>query len=144
MFYVSSINGAQSIYTGKSFRARGQGVSVTEVEPVLSLKGQGVDESRSRNPSKNPYKKIDEPQQRRERAMIASQIMSSPVISLFPSDLVAAGTKVFNEKRFRHIPVSNKEQKLVGIVSDRNFYSGLDQSKEIKNVMTAPVLSARP
>jgi acetoin utilization protein AcuB len=101
------------------------------------------------------YQQIKEGTPKREQAILAKQILSSPVITLSPdASLVEAG-ELFRNKRFRHIPVLDQSGKLIGIVSDRDMlresvkirqlsHGGKDFPEPgVKNVMTTPVLTAQ-
>ena len=54
-------------------------------------------------------------------ALHAHQIMTSPVVTLFPSTTIADAWKLFRERRFRHVPVVTEQGKIFGIISDRNL-----------------------
>lgn len=60
-------------------------------------------------------------QQERRPAILASQIMASPVVILPPEATVAEAWELIRTKRFRHVPVVSHENKLVGIISDRDL-----------------------
>lgn len=78
--------------------------------------------------------------------LFASQLMSSPVTTLPAQALVSEAKLLFLEKRFRHIPVVNERQELIGIVSDRDVLKSVafDESpshNSISEIMTKRVLS---
>lgn len=52
--------------------------------------------------------------------LMASQIMTSPVISLKYSDTIAKAVKLFKKNKFRHLPVVDKNENVFGILSDRD------------------------
>ncbi len=92
----------------------------------------------------NPYEKIDQPNPRREPALRAQQIMSSPVLTVSSEDTIRDAAKLFREKRFRHLPVVSEEGKLVGIISDRDTLPVSDRTDPIKEHMATAIISARP
>lgn len=47
--------------------------------------------------------------------------MSRDVITLSPQDKIESALKLLNEHRIRHIPITNDEEQVVGIVSDRDI-----------------------
>jgi len=54
-------------------------------------------------------------------ALHAHQIMTAPVVTLFPGISIAEAWKLFRERRFRHVPVVNEQGKIYGIISDRDL-----------------------
>ncbi len=67
--------------------------------------------------------------------LIASQIMTTEVITLKQDDSIAAAIKLFRTKKFRHIPITTKNGTVEGILSDRDvlhYLSGIDDDY-IKN-----------
>ena len=84
----------------------------------------------------------------RDRVKYARDIMSQPVITLFDNNSVDDAQKLFKGKRFRHIPVVNRENNLVGIISDRDILKieiemghGYRQT-QLKEIMKHKVLTA--
>lgn len=88
--------------------------------------------------------------------LIASQIMSSDVITLNPDDSIDAAIKLFKRKKIRHIPIVKANKIVVGIISERDilhYLSGttddydkqkltLNNNLEIKKLMKPHVLTA--
>jgi acetoin utilization protein AcuB len=84
--------------------------------------------------------------------------MTSPVLSLEAEASVAQAWAFIRQRRFRHVPVLDHSQKLVGILSDRDLLceaAGLgtahspskpveDASRLIGEIMTTRVLTASP
>jgi len=54
-------------------------------------------------------------------ALHAHQIMTSPVVTLFPRTSIADAWTLFRERRFRHVPVVTERGKIYGIISDRDL-----------------------
>lgn len=73
--------------------------------------------------AKDAYRQSGSFQKEREQVAYASQIMTAPVISLTPETSLADAWKLIYERRFRHIPIISHEQKLIGIISDRDLLS---------------------
>ena len=92
----------------------------------------------------NPYAKLDEPQPERQPAVLAQQIMSSPVTTVRADQALEEATAIFQSHRFRHLPVLSSEGRLVGILSDRDALSLPDGVWKVSEVMTRGVLTARP
>jgi acetoin utilization protein AcuB len=54
-------------------------------------------------------------------ALFSNQIMTSPVVTLTPQTSVAEAHKLFESKKFRHVPVVSADNLLIGMVSDRDI-----------------------
>ncbi len=93
----------------------------------------------------NPYKKIDEPIPERSKAISVDKIMSDQVITITKDQTIAEAGRIFEEHRFRHIPVlSSPDGKLIGVFSDRNYLAARDLSLPVESCMATTVLTARP
>ncbi|MDR4508337.1 MAG: CBS domain-containing protein [Candidatus Brocadiaceae bacterium] len=66
--------------------------------------------------------------QKREKrpVLLANQIMTFPVKTLTSEATVFEVRKIFLQSRFRYIPVLSKEKKLIGIISDRDIFSEME------------------
>ncbi|MFD2828987.1 CBS and ACT domain-containing protein [Corticicoccus populi] len=53
--------------------------------------------------------------------MLVERIMTSPVKTLTPGDTIEDALEMMSRFSFRHIPLVDSEEKLVGIVSDRDI-----------------------
>lgn len=86
--------------------------------------------------------------------ILASQIMKRPVVSLSQDATLKEAWELISRRRFRHVPIINKEGKLVGIISDRTLLNETsqfnpnaaqgDRVKIVKDIMVTKVLTARP
>ncbi len=119
---------------------------ISQVRPSLHIKRDPSEpvEFESRGPGANPYQRLDTPTPPREKAILASQIMTSPVETLQKSDTIRKASKLFQDRRFRHVPVVKENDILIGIVSDRDFFSQKSTNSRVEKIMTTNVLSARP
>ena len=99
--------------------------------------------------------KYDSYTKRQSRAgpLIAKDIMSSPVKTLGANQSLQEAWNFIQTHRFRHVPVTSQEKKVVGIISDRDLLravSTLDKNQEwkpdtpISELMVTPVLSTTP
>lgn len=83
-----------------------------------------------------------------EHVVFAEQIMTSPVITLSPDNTVEQAFNLFHQHKFRHVPVITTDQRLQGIISDRDILKILgntrdeDKKAKISTVMTTKVLTA--
>jgi CBS domain-containing protein len=53
-------------------------------------------------------------------------LMTSPVVTLHPSDKMEKAAEIFENKNFHHIPVVDDERKVVGIISRHDYYKVLN------------------
>lgn len=53
--------------------------------------------------------------------MIIEQIMNKTVFTLTPEDSISSAISLIQEKKIRHIPITDHTQQVVGIVSDRDI-----------------------
>ncbi len=82
--------------------------------------------------------------------IIASDVMTSPVVSLRTPQKLSDAITFFVKHRFRHLPVVNDDGKLVGILSDRNLYKFYYEYTQTSNrgeptvseIARSPVLTA--
>lgn len=87
--------------------------------------------------------------------MIVEQIMKKKVISLTEDASIEIALKLMNEHHIRHIPIVNHENRVVGIVSDRDirdacpsiFQKSLDNCElgnPISRIMKRDVITGHP
>ena len=122
-----------------------------EATPIRS----GVEEH-GRSHAQRAYHQMEQGNPERQPAILASQILKAPVVSLAPTASVAEAWELFCTRRFRHVPVLNRSGRIVGILSDRDvlretknhFIAPLDNSAssalQVQHVMTRQVLTAHP
>ncbi|WP_411842039.1 CBS and ACT domain-containing protein [Salinicoccus sp. HZC-1] len=53
--------------------------------------------------------------------MLVERIMTSPVLTLGPNNTIEDAMEMMSKQSFRHIPIINEEETLVGIISDRDI-----------------------
>jgi acetoin utilization protein AcuB len=137
---------------------RDHDTELSTINPTHEVEVESHDENKKKQSAPrfvNPYDKIDSPRPRREPALRAEQIMSSPIVSIRPDQTMGEAWRIITNKRYRHLPVATQEGKLVGIVSDRNFIASTSErllgssksplaNKRVSEVMATSVLSARP
>ncbi|MET3682665.1 acetoin utilization protein AcuB [Alkalibacillus flavidus] len=87
--------------------------------------------------------------------MLVEEMMSKPIVTLSPNDLIEEALVLLNEHKIRHIPVIDDDQQVVGILSDRDIRDATpsilenDQNKDIlkhdvSSIMTSPVITVHP
>lgn len=110
-----------------------------------------VFEGRSSAAAINAYKALLQTDTDRGPLYHACQIMSREVITLQDDDEVAQAWEVFRQHCIHQSPVLNAENRLVGIVSERDLLTTIDirdgkvvdaMHKKVRDVMTSPVVAA--
>jgi acetoin utilization protein AcuB len=91
----------------------------------------------------NPYGqyKSDE-----NKILTAQDIMSSPVQTMKSSSSIESAWALVTDKRFRHIPVVNDQNKPIGVISDRDLLrdkSKETRAKKISDIMKPKLLTAK-
>lgn len=94
------------------------------------------------------YKANDQTLESGDPVSYVYEIMSNPVFTLPMTQKFSQVHSYFTKKKFRHIPIVNGKDQMVGIISDRDVlrYSGtdLDPSTPILEIMRNKVLSVEP
>lgn len=82
----------------------------------------------------------------RHLAINASQIMTAPVVVLRTNQTLIEARNLFRDRRFRHVPVLSAEERLVGIVSERDVlhHAADPAGTQVGQLMTQNVLVASP
>ncbi|GJL63773.1 MAG: hypothetical protein NPIRA04_24270 [Nitrospirales bacterium] len=161
MFVVWEDGGIKLPYTPGSIR-RGRVEKVQRSSSIQKMASQ-VEDSNPQSPQTDSsraaetYQQSEPPPDSRKPAFLAKQIMSSPVVTLFPTAKLSDAWSIIQSQRFRHIPVLSSQGHLVGILSDRDLFratieivtlpdqSGVDaHRKPIQQIMVRNVLAAAP
>lgn len=83
----------------------------------------------------------------------ATQVMSTPVVTLAAADAVARAWRVLRDRRIHQAPVVDAGARLVGIVSERDLLTAIDLEgdlvietlrRQVADVMTTPAVAAAP
>jgi acetoin utilization protein AcuB len=129
MFYIWKRNGIRAPFeTGRTQRAL-RLERTTAVRPISVYQSMG-----ERRQNKVP-----------ERALVAAQIMTSPVITLDENTKISDSVSLIQKKRFRHVPITSKAGVLTGILTDRNLLNlNLNHSEAVKSIATPEVITALP
>jgi CBS-domain-containing membrane protein len=70
----------------------------------------------------------------RQSVKNANDIMTSPVISLFDDTLISEAWLKFQDYRFRHFPVTNRANQIIGIVSDRDIFANTNFNNKVVSI----------
>lgn len=87
--------------------------------------------------------------------MIVEQIMKTPVITMQPTNTIAEAIQLVRQRRIRHIPIVDEENRVVGIVTDRDIRDASpsifqihehleDLQKPISAIMKTDVIVGHP
>jgi len=96
------------------------------------------------------YEQTAEIPHERTPALVAEQIMSTPVLTLGPDTPVNKAWALFHEHRFRHLPVVDANRQMMGIISERDLLrdaaglgvAGSTPHETIRPLMVQRVLTA--
>ncbi|MBT2692923.1 acetoin utilization AcuB family protein [Bacillus sp. ISL-55] len=87
--------------------------------------------------------------------MIVEEIMKKEVTTLFPENTIADAIELMANKKIRHIPIVNKDNSVIGLVSDRDIKDAApsvfhrdehkgDLENPVKSIMTTNVITGHP
>ncbi len=98
------------------------------------------------------YQQIEEGEPERKRIFRAAQLMNRKIIVLHQDDKIIHAWQIFQQYGFRHIPIVDEDEQLLGILSDRDILrksSSLELNpiadigkKRVATVMSERVLTA--
>jgi CBS domain-containing protein len=101
----------------------------------------------------NAYRQMIDRDLERGPLRHADQVMSRPVILVAADSAVAEAWVILRDNRIRQAPVVDADQRLVGIVSERDLLTAIDiddgeivsaRQRRVQDVMTTPVVAAAP
>jgi acetoin utilization protein AcuB len=144
----------------RTSRSVGKVTSSAPVSPLKESPSQGNpsgSSSQTKGRVVEAYGDSKSEETKREPAILAKQVMTSPIVSIDLKSPIADAWKLFHHRRFRHVPVVSGENRIIGILSDRDLWReaiGIHTHPEaetmaladltIQDIMTAPVLTAHP
>ena len=144
-----SINGLPSVYPIEAI------ASTTASRPfssLLSKKSKEMDSSPDKNFRHASKEEVEVEAYRkkpihhtRKAALIAQDLMTSPVCCILIDLTLAKAQEMMQQKRFRHLPVVTQEGKLTGMLSDRDFIRiQKGTTVVVSSLMSSKVLTATP
>lgn len=75
--------------------------------------------------------------------MIVEEIMRTEVVALSKDDSIANAIKLMNEKKIRHLPIIDENQRLIGLVTDRDIRDAtpsiLFETEKFKELLQNPL-----
>ena len=151
MFTVRGIGVQSGVYTPGVTKANREVSAVSEISSALntpSTSGSDIPKQgdATTRRAQKAYDKVVHPDSPRRRLMFASDLMSKEVVTLKEDALISEATRIFTEKRFRHIPVVSTSLELTGMLSDRDVLryaaQGKPQTEPVRVLMSHPVVVA--
>lgn len=87
--------------------------------------------------------------------MIVEEIMKTDITALSEEDTIADAIRIMSEKRIRHLPITDKDGRLQGLVTDRDirdatpsiFHTELfkeDLQRPLKMIMKTEIITGHP
>ena len=150
MFTVRRIGGEVIPYTSGIINSKRRVQAVTSTERVTSIASsdsssdanaiKGYQDSQDKNRSNQPRRKL----------ILAKDLMTSPVFTISADTSLQTAWEITVTKRFRHLLVRDSNNKLAGLVSDRDLLKHIvEQNKTgtmlpISKIMHSEILTASP
>ncbi|MHB1053604.1 MAG: CBS domain-containing protein [Thiobacillus sp.] len=156
-FQIYALNAHELMPLNKVFKRPGveKTAAIVAEHPIGDMDHPDASEQHDRQtPAEQAYRAIEQLTER-PLALLAEQVMTSPVVILTPEASITEALRQFQKNAFRHIPVVTSAGRLVGIVSDRDilrYLAGLSESYQqqiphtrdarVEQLMTPQVLTA--
>lgn len=156
MFSLYGISGQVFSGTLEAMSRVRQARRIAHVRPIAEDGEElGIEETRlaPRDEAIRAYRQVLNDDLERGPLYHAAQVMTAPVITLASSDAVAQAWYILRERRIHQTPVVDTENRLVGIVSERDLLTTIDIDgdrviatlhRKVGDVMTTPVVAATP
>ncbi len=157
MFYVREVSGQIAPYAPGAVRSRRIVEASSRIEPVAgaSTKDSSSSGSEAASAVVAAYERVINPDTPRRKIVLAEELMRKDVITIFGSATLEDAHRIFTSRRFRHIPVVDSDENLIGMLSDRDLLrraARLDDAAHadakpwreqlVESIMTKPVLVA--
>lgn len=152
MSIILAINGIAETYPAKSVSPR-----YSHTEPVQDQEYQNQHSSldHSALTAQTAYQQQSVERPRQKPAVLAQDLMNSPVLSLPSDSRLLEAWNIMRHKDFHHIPITSLHGTLVGMVSYRDLLHHVPElitaadeqqasSRSVAEIMTSRVISATP
>jgi CBS domain-containing protein len=96
--------------------------------------------------ARQSYEETAELPHERAPALLAEQIMTTPVITLGPDAPLPDAWALFREHRFRHIPIVSPERRIVGMLAEWDLMrdaAGMGAAARVHHATIRPLVTAR-
>ncbi len=153
MSIIRAVNRIVETYPVKPASTRP--MQVEPVEPPGDNDQRSSSSDRSSVAAHTAYQQQANQDQQTKVALVARDLMTSPVLTLSSDSTVSEAWAIMMQKGFRHIPITSMHGTLVGMVSDRDLLrhvpglsTGTRPAQEsqyrLAEIMTTRVISAAP
>ena len=163
MFTLFEPGGMRVPYVPGSFRQRNV-EKISKASPAGRVKvgHENLPSVSQKNTGPSPlqarlYEQVESFTQSSRAKIFARDIMSFPVVTLSVTSSLSQAWAVVHSKRFRHIPILDAKDVVVGMLSDRDLFRGTMESVlsgetashtqaggSIRSLVSRPVLVASP
>jgi acetoin utilization protein AcuB len=151
---IITVNGVVQTYQSSPVGARHAPAQASEVRDH-SQQNPPASEDRLASVAQQTYQRLAHPEPRSRAAVVARDLMTSPVITLASTHTLGDAWHLMTTKGFRHLPITSLDGILVGLVSERDLLSqapdlimGKSPSTaahmKLAGIMTTRVISATP
>lgn len=157
MFYVRDALGKIADYSPGAVISRRRVEAVSRVAPVAAI--HSTDSSSVATTEATSvvaaYERIINPDTPRRRVVLAEELMKQNVVTILRTATLRDAHHIFSHRRFRHIPVVDNSENLVGVISDRDLLrraASIDSTSNasssnwhdalVESIMKHPVLVA--
>ncbi|MCP9465454.1 MAG: CBS domain-containing protein [Nitrospira sp.] len=151
---IITVNGVVQTYQSSPVGARHAPAQASEVRDHPRHTPPSSEDHRA-SIAQQTYQRLAHPESRLRAAVVARDLMTSPVITLASTHTLGDAWHIMTTKGFRHLPITSLDGILVGLVSERDLLSqapdlimGKSPSAaahiKLAEIMTTRVISATP
>jgi acetoin utilization protein AcuB len=150
MFLIRSAESIPRALLPGYFRARQHLAPVAAAKTVSPVEGGADKAPEGERPSIALQRYQSQEQGEAHRILYAHHIMTSPVFTMSVDSNLQQAITTFTERRYRHIPIVDSRDQLVGLISDRDVlrfraeHAGGTAKERLENIMVKEVLIATP
>lgn len=143
MSFFVSFNGQFKPYTPSNFRQFYKVDKSSKTDHIIELRPhEQTDISKSKQKIEH-YEKHQKNEKGSNTSVFAKYLMHSPVFYHYESDSYKTIFNSFQKYHYKHFPILNELDQLVGIVSDRDLLHCEYKDHLVKDFMTKEVLTVR-
>lgn len=148
MSFFISINGQFRPYTPSNFISSNEVKAISSKFPIDSIVSHDeISKTKLNDTTKHTlheaFLKNQKKKQLNQKSIFAKDLMSAPVYYHYDNDSFSKVFESFKHYQYKHFPILNTQQILVGIVSDRDLLKTFDHNLLVKDFMSKEVLTVR-
>lgn len=155
MPFIITVNGVAHTYQSPPVSTHHAPAQASEVRDHPQQQHLASSGNHVASAAHQAYRRLAHPELRSKAAIVARDLMTSPVITLASTNTLGEAWHIMRIKGFRHLPITSLDGTLVGLVSERDL---LTQSPDLiigtssptaahmklADIMTTRVISATP